>query len=773
MKTLDQYARNGAARREIIRFLWSRLGNVFRLLLVVSVCTAAEEVSLPGLEKPVEILRDRWGVPHIYAQSAGDLFFAQGWITARDRLFQIDLWRRTGTGKLAEVLGPQALGRDRIARLVRFRGDWQAEWSSYSPDAQAIATASTSGINAYIRAYIQAPGGKRPLEFRIAGYDPGLWQPEDVASRIAGLLMTRNITREVARAADIESFGLEKVQTYLPPDPLIKIEIPHGLDLAGITASILGDYNQAIGSVRFPDQGSNNWVVSGARSLTGKPLLASDPHRPVLIPSLRKTVHLVAPGWNVIGAGEPALPGIALGHNEEAAFGFTIVGIDQADLFVEKLNPANPNQYEYQGGWRNMAVASEEIAVRGEPRPRKVALRYTNHGPVIAEDPGRHRAYALHWVGSQPGSAGYLAALSLSRARNWEEFQAGAARYKIPSENLLYADRAGNIGWIAAGLAPIRKKGSGLLPVPGHTSEYEWTGFLPASRMPRLFNPPSATIATANHNILPPGYPHPLGYEWALRFRKDRIDEMLKEKTKFSIQDFQRMQQDVVSHPARIFQAILRRWQVRRQDLQPKEWDILQRLRQWDARIEAQSSEAMVFEFWLSRLPALVFGQALGARTDVRVLLSSLERTPNPHALLVSLRSTIQDLERLMGASPAEWKWGNLHTIHFRHPLGVASMHRGPIARPGDSNTVNATSSTNFKQTSGASYRQILDLSDWDKSVMTNAPGESGDPNSPHYSDLLEDWASGNYHPMPYSRKAVEAATVERIHLTPGGPARR
>ena len=735
-------------------------------LLFLSICSAAspEQVTLPGLEKPVEILRDRWGVPHIYAQSSNDLFFAQGWITARDRLFQIDLWRRTGTGKLAEVLGPEAVGRDRIARLVRFRGDWKAEWASYSPDAQAIATAFTSGINAYIKAL----GGTRPLEFRIAGYDPGLWQPEDVASRIAGLLMTRNIAREVARAADIQQFGLETVQNFLPPDPFVKIEIPHGLDVAGITASLLNDYNQAIGGVRFPDQGSNNWVISGSRSVTGKPLLANDPHRPVLIPSLRKTVHLVAPGWNVIGAGEPALPGIALGHNEEMAFGFTIVGIDQGDLFVEKLNPANPDQYEYQGKWRRMTVVSESIPVRGEERPRRVTLRFTKHGPIIAEDLGRHRAYALQWVGSLPGTAGYLAALSLSRAKNWDEFQAAAGRYKVPSENIVYADRAENIGWIAAGLAPIRKKGSGLLPVPGHTGEYEWSGYLPASEMPRLFNPPSATIATANHNILPPGYQHVLGYEWAQSFRKDRIDEMFTEKTQFSIEDFQRMQQDVVSHPARIFQAILNRWQVRKEDMQGREWEVLQHIRQWNGRIEAESVEAMVFELWMSRLPPLVFGKALGARTDWRMLLSTLARTPNPEALLAALRSSLQDLEERRGAAVSEWKWGKVHTIDFRHPLGVASMHRGPIARPGDGNTVNAASGTNFQQTSGASYRQILDVSDWDKSVMTNVPGESGDPNSPHYSDLLQDWASGKYHPMPYSRKAVEAAVEERIQLVPG-----
>ena len=463
---------------------------------------SAEDLQIPGLEKPVEVLRDQWGIPHIYAQTTDDLFFAQGFITARDRLFQIDLWRRVGTGKLAEVLGPDSIGRDRIARLVKFRGDWNAEWQAYSPDAKQIATAFTNGINAYIKSL----EGTRPLEFKIAGYDPGLWTPEDTVARIAGLLMIRNPTREVQRAQDIVRYGLDAVQKFMPPDPLIRFEIPRGLDLTGIHTGLLRDYSAAIGGVSFPEtQGSNNWVVSGARSVTGKPLLANDPHRPILIPSLRKTVHLVGPGWNAIGAGEPALPGIALGHNEDVAFGFTIVGIDQGDVYVEKLNPANPDEYEYKGQWRKMEVVREEVAVKGYAQPRQIQLRYTIHGPVIAEDLGRHRAFALKWVGSEPGSAGYMGALSLSRARNWEQFKQAAGQYKIPSENLVYADRAGNIGWIASGYAPIRKNWSGTLPVPGHTGEYEWSGYLPIDDHPIQYNPPGGAIWTANHNILPKG----------------------------------------------------------------------------------------------------------------------------------------------------------------------------------------------------------------------------------------------------------------------------
>jgi len=745
-------------------------GKWLCVLCVSVVILPAEDIALPGLKQPVEILRDRWGVPHIYAQSQEDLFFAQGYLAARDRLFQIDLWRRIGTGKLAEVLGPSMIPRDRIARLVRFRGDWNAEWQSYSPDTRQIATSFTAGINAYIRSL----NGRRPLEFRLAGYDPGLWAPEDVVARIAGLLMTRNVAREVARALDIQRFGLDTVQKYLPPDPLIPIRIPTGLNLDDITGSILRHYNDAIGGVRLPgaqsaavnwaedaEPGSNNWVVDGTLTRTGKPLLASDPHRPVVIPSLRKTVHLVGGGWNVFGAGEPALPGIALGHNEQIGFGFTIVGVDQGDLYVEKLNPANPDEYWHRGAWRKMEASRETVNIQGGP-PRTIELRYTVHGPVIHEELGRHRAFALRWVGSEPGGAGYLASIAAARARDWPEFLKSLERFKVPSENMAYADRAGNIGWAAAGLAPVRKNWSGLLPVPGDSGEYEWSGFLPFAEHPKLFNPARHFVATANHKILPLGYRHALSYEWASPFRFHRVEEMLASGGKFTVADFERMQQDVTSIPARRFQAVVRKWKP---PAGTREARLVERLLAWDARLTIDSVEASLFELWMGKMHGIVFEAPLAARIDLATLLKTMEDRHDPQTLERGLRAAIDDLERAFGPNIEDWKWGRIHTIQFRHPVDQERFHRGPVARPGDGNTVNSTSGGNFRQTNGASFRMILDFSDWDNSVMTNVPGESGDPDSPHYSNLLEDWAAGRYHPMPFTRKAVEAATVERTRL--------
>ncbi|HUQ92835.1 MAG TPA: penicillin acylase family protein [Bryobacteraceae bacterium] len=735
------------------------------LILFLTSGVRAENIALPGLQQPVEVLRDKWGVPHIYAKTTGDLFFAQGYMAARDRLFQLDLWRRINSGNLAEVQGPSALRRDRIARLVRFRGDWDKEWRTYAPDAKEIVSSFVRGINGYI----DSLHGKLPLEFRLAGYAPGKWTPEDCVARVAGLLMTRNLLKEVERAMDVRDYGLELSLKVRPLDPLIRLEVPAGLDLKPFSPEILQDYQAAIGVGRIEvEQGSNNWVIDGTRSATGKPLLANDPHRPINIPSLRKTVHLVGPGWNVIGAGEPALPGIALGHNEEVAFGFTIVGIDQADLYVERLNPANAGEYFYKGSWRKMDKIQEKVMVKGRGA-ETVDLHYTVHGPVIFEDSKNQRAYALKWVGAEPGGAGYLGALSLSRAKNWKEFLKSVANYKVPSENIVYADRAGNIGWVASGLAPIRRNWSGLLPVPGDSGDYEWSGFLRIDQHPQEYNPARHWIATANHNILPKGYGKALNYEWAAPFRHQRLVELLQGDRKLSTADFERMQQDVTSVAAKQFQQVLRKHAAAAKAPMKEIYD---RMLRWDARMSADSVEAMIFSVWMARLPEFLVDSPIASRMEPATTLRLLDTEKDDRALRLAYDRTLLHLEKTLGKDRKQWQWGKVHTIQFEHPLRVpakyaAQFHRGPIPRPGDGNTVNAASGTNFRQTNGGSYRQIIDVSDWDRSVMTNVPGESGDPQSPHYSDLLEDWAAGRYHPSPYSRKAVEEATTERIQLIP------
>jgi penicillin amidase len=707
-------------------------------LLASTLCAAPVRVA--GLEKQVEILRDKWGVPHIYASTEHDLFFSQGYITARDRLFQIDLWRRAGTGKLAEVLGPSAVERDTLARAVNFRGDWNAEWAAYGGGTRAIVTAFTDGINAYIKGL----GGKLPPEFALAGYAPGLWAPEDCLSRVAGLTMTGNLNREVTHALDVQRLGLQAALRNMRLDPPVALEIPCGLDLSSITSDILRAYRETTGPVRLStEQGSNNWVVDGTMTATGRPMLANDPHRPVQLPSLRKTVHLVGPGWNAIGSGEPGLPGIALGHNETIAFGFTIVGIDQQDLYVETVNPGNAAEYRYRGEWKKFESEQQKIAIKGQAA-RAVTLRYTVHGPVIYEDASRRKAYALRWVGSEPGTAGYLAGLSLARAKNWDEFRAAMERYKVPGENLVYADTKGNIGWQVGGLTPIREGFTGLLPVPGDEGRYEWKGYRKSAELPFEFNPARHYIATANHNILPAGYTVPLGYDgWATPYRIDRIREMLGRGGKFNLDDFVRMQQDVTSLAARAFQKMISVWTPQANARGAR---YVAEVKRWDAVLRADSRPALVYEVWRATLPA----------GDI-----------NRDQLQTSLDAALDKIEAQFGKDPAGWQWGKLHQLTLAHPTGNRTWQLGPVARPGDGNTVNATSGANFRQTNGASWREVLDVGDWDRSLMTNVPGESGDPTSKHYSDLLADWAAGRYHPMPFTRKAVEAAMEERIILRP------
>ncbi|MES1244126.1 MAG: penicillin acylase family protein [Acidobacteriota bacterium] len=747
-------------------------------------------LAVAGLARPVTVLRDPWGIPHIYAESQDDLFFAQGFVAAQDRLFQMEVWRRTAEGRLAEILGPKLVERDRVARLLRYRGDMEAEYASYAPDAKAIVSAFVRGVNAYIETVRDRP----PVEFELAGFRPEPWTPEVCLSRLASLGVTGYATYEVARALLIREMGLEAAAELFPPEPYAPLQVPEGLDLALVDPKAIAAFLAAGGAVSFaaPDrkEGSNNWVVDGALSATGKPLLANDPHRAIGVPSLRWMVHLVGPGWNVIGAGEPALPGVAAGHNDRVGFGFTIVGIDQQDLYVEEINPENPDEVRSprsKDRWVPMRVERETIRVKGA-EPVAVELRFTEHGPVIFEDPARHRAWALRWVGSEPGTAGYLGSLSLNRARSWPEFLKALERWKVPSENLLYADVDGNVGWKVAGLTPVRKGWHGLLPVPGD-GRYEWQGFLPAAELPQDFNPARHFLATANHNILPPAYPRELGYDWAPPFRFERIVETLSQPgRRFTSEDFQRLQHDDVSRPAREFVDLLVQG-VQRQgaDAELKPW--IERLAKWDRAFSKDSGEAALYVLWMDRLPDAAFKERVPAAVwpVVSNALSSdnllrLLREPSPRwfgedaragrdaALLSSLREAVAEARKRLGDDPAAWRWGALHRTSFRHPLTDQDpLFELPVFEMGGGNDVvhvtggGPDHTVNF----GASFREILDVADWDRSVATSVPGQSGQPLSPHYADLLPLWAAGKYFPLLYSRERIEAESKERLILEP------
>jgi penicillin G amidase len=741
-------------------------------------------IKTPGLKRPVNVLRDRWGVAHIYAQNQHDLFFAQGFVAAQNRLFQMELWKRSGQGRLAEVLGPSALQRDINARLLGYRGDMKAEYESYSPDTQSILEAFTSGINAYIATRLAPAGPGLPLEFQLAGFKPEPWKPTDCLNRMAAFSMTGNAFAELEHAEAVQAAGADAASLLFDFDPQVKLDPAPRSDFSGLSKKLL---RNLIGSdtrtefPRHPVEGSNNWTVSGKLTTTGKPILANDPHRVIAEPSLRYMVHLVAPGWDVIGAGEPGLPGVALGHNQNIAWGFTIFGLDQQDLYLEDLNPDDPSQYKTANGWEPMQIRKETFGVGGG-KTVEVDLKFTRHGPVLWEDD--KRALALRWVGAEPGTAGYLGSLAIDRAQNWKEFEAAMPRWKVPSENIVYADRAGNVGEHSTGLAPLRKRWTGLLPVPG-MSGHEWSGFVPNAKLPQHFNPPQGFIATANHKMIPDNYPYKVGYSWAPPYRFQRITQVLQQArlgNKLDVAAMQRLQSDVHSLPAVQLIALLR--VATAQQASP---DATKMLLSWNGNVDRNSAAAALYEVWLRivtretmKLAIPPAAQAMMEDWSPHQVLTFLQGMPQDVAsrrdslLSNSLAEAWEKMEKLQGPDSNKWSWGEMHHVRFRHPLdqipdAAALTDPAPVSRPGDEYTVNATGypDNSFDQTSGASYREILDLSDWDHSVAVNVPGQSGQPGSPHYSDLLPLWSEGKYFPLVYSRNAVEKEATDKLTLEP------
>ncbi|HYL62939.1 MAG TPA: penicillin acylase family protein [Candidatus Methylomirabilis sp.] len=746
-------------------------------------------LNVHGLQSAVRVQRDRWGVAHIFAQNEHDLFFAQGFVVAQDRLFQMELWKRSGQGRLAEILGASAVQRDINARLLRYRGDMEAEYKSYAPDTKEILEAFTAGINAYIEE-IQKPGGiGLPLEFQIAGFKPEPWKPEDCLNRMAAYSMTMNAGSELQHAQMVAMLGADKASSLFEFDPPVKLDPAPGIDFAGLSPAILenlvgSDVRMDFHGARL--EGSNNWTVSGALTASGKPLLANDPHRVIAEPSLRYIVHLVAPGWDVIGAGESGLPGVAVGHNEKIAWGFTIFGLDQQDLYLSELNPADPEQYKTEHGWQRMEVKTETIGVRGGD-PVTVKLKFTRHGPVLWED-GK-RALALRWVGADPGTAGYLGSLALDRAESWTEFEDAMARWKVPSENIVYADRDGNIGEHSTGLAPLRKNWTGLLPVP-ENGGYDWTGFVPNSELPHTYNPASGFIATANHKMIPENYRYSVGFSWGSPERFLRISQVLgdaaKNARKLRVADMENLQNDVVSLPARELQALLKHAAGSTSD------SVTKLLLDWDCALSTDSSAATLYEFWVGELRDAVTKLVVPPEAQKAAGRISLPRTvrelshprahefgPQPEGardalLLESLKSAERKLTAKLGSDPGNWAWGKLHRVVFNHSLDVsdaaaALFDRGPYARPGDGYTVNATAfaASSFLQLAGASYREIFDLSDWDNGVGVNVPGQSGQPGSSHYDDLLPLWTNGQYFPLRFTKPAVDRDTTDVLELKP------
>lgn len=784
------------------------------LLLLLSISTAYSQ-SIPGIQQPVEISKDQWGINHIYAKNEHDLFFAQGYMAAQDRLFQLELWRRQATGTVAELLGPQEVKRDIGTRLFRFRGDLNKELLHYHPHGPQIVRAFVAGINAYITEILKTPE-KLPFEFKVLNTKPQLWTPEVVISRHQALAY--NVRDELNNGRLVKLIGADKLRElqWFHPQPIVSTTQPAQPDLTlrvngdELFQPILelyeafrlplkfqgrptkADEDEAYVTPKTTDEindwfdvekqyvGSNNWIISGNKSASGYPMLANDPHRAQSTPSLRYWVHLNAPGWNVIGAGEPTLPGVSIGHNDYGAWGLTIFETDNEDLYVYEINPANSNQYRYKGRWESMKTLTETISVK-DGKPVNATLKYTRHGPVVFEDKAHHKAYAVRAGWLDIGNSPYLASLRMNQARNWAEFRQACTYSRLPGENMIWADRTGTIGWQAVGLAPIRKNFTGLVPVPGD-GRFEWSGYLPIQQLPNKVNPPEGYVATANNNLTPTNFPHrnAIGWTWSSPSRAHRIEEVLNDGKRKTMTDFMALQADYLSIPARTLVPLL-------QNLfspENRTEQAVSYLRRWDYKLNPSSVAAAIYVAWEEQLKRAIYEQNVpqSARAYLKSIPSKrvidallIPTAARDSLLLLCMDRAVADLTKRLGSDMDDWSYGQRKNKHITitHPLSdlvdkamQTKINLGPVARGGYAETVNATG-PNLNQTHGATFRILVDTEDWDKTLGINSPGQSGNPDSPHYRDLFPIWADNNYFPAYFSKEKVKSVAESTIILKP------
>jgi len=775
--------------------------------------TDGDQLHIAGLQEPVEIIRDDWGINHIYAKNQHDLFFAQGYAAAKDRLFQFEIWRRQATGTVAEILGEKELNRDIGTRLFKYRGDINQEMNHYHDNGADIIKAYTNGVNAYIDEILSTPD-QLPIEFKILNIVPEKWTPEVVISRHQGLL--GNIDQELNTARAIVKLGEEKVKDlnwFHPKDPNLSIDpsinqellFDNILELYNAyrkpvqfkKSDILPEYRNSVdenelAAINKPKEddfsiGSNNWVVDGKLMADGNSYMANDPHRTIAVPSLRYMVHLVAPEWNVIGGGEPEIPGISIGHNEYGAWGLTIFRTDGEDMYVYELNPNNKKQYLYKGEWKDMNTISETIKVKGSDDVN-VELLYTQHGPVSYVDSVNNKAYAIRCAWLEPGGSPYLASLRMDQAKTWEEFREACNYSHIPGENMVWADKNGTIGWQSVGIAPIRKNFSGLVPVPGD-GRYEWDGYLPIIEKPNTLNPAHGFFATANQNVTPADYEHwnAIGFSWSDPFRGDRIEEVLGSGNKLTMDDMKSLQVDNYSIPASILVPLLLDLPI-----SGKMAEIRNRLRGWDFKLDKNSIEAAIYVAWENEISTLARDRFIPEPAKDLIGWIQMKKIidwiiepdnrfgSNPvqgrdRFLADAFNQGVESLEGTLGEDISNWQYGQEKFKHsyMAHALGAlvkdeikAKLDIGPLPRGGNGYTPGSTSGNN-RQSSGASFRIIVNTGNWDAAIGTNGPGQSGNPDSPFYSNLFEPWAKDQYFPVYYTRKKVEDATFNRTLLNP------
>jgi penicillin amidase len=726
-------------------------------------------LALPDLAAPVEILRDAYGIPHIFAASIDDAYFGLGFVHAQDRLWQMEMNRRIGSGRLAEVLGKGALDTDRFLRTLGVRRAAEASLRHYDAESRQQLDAYAAGVNAFL-----AAGPVLPPEFWILRTTPEPWSAVDslVWVKMMAWDLGQNWRDELLRMQLARTLPAARIQEFLPPYPGdAPVKLP---DLKALYGGLAVEPVQTSAA---PGGGaSNSWAVAGARSASGKPLLANDPHLALTAPAVWYFAQLHAPGLDAIGATLPGVPGVLIGRNQRIAWGFTASGADVQDLYLEKLD----SQFDQR---------EEIIKVKGGEDER-ITVRVSRHGPVISdasqsvlEAVPRGHALALAWTALAEDDLTLQAALRLAQSSNWQEFLSALREIHAPQQAITYADVDGNIGFIAAGRVPLRKSTNdlkGLAPAPGWDARYDWAGYVPFDELPRAYNPASGAIVAANHKIVPQGYSHHITSEWQAPYRARRIEELLGATPAHSVQSFSRMQMDVVSLAARDFLPFMK--------------SKTKRFENWNGEMSAERPEPLLFTAWSRELARAIYADELGdafrGNWGQRAFFLSNVLATQSHwcddvrtrpvetcddALSRSLERAETDLHARYGA---EWKWGEAHVARQRHrPFTrepwLAKLFDIRVPTPGDSYTVNAgrvdfnDDAEPYANRHAASLRAIYDLADPQASLYIHSGGQSGNRFSAHYRSLTAAWARGDYVPMVSERRRLEAAGVQRLVLTP------
>lgn len=806
-----------------------KIRKILFLVLAAALCAAANSfqlpraaaqqnsrtINVPGLHARITIRRDERGIPYIEATNDEDLYFAQGYVTANDRLWQMDYMRRVARGELSEILGAGpnnlALDQDKQHRTLGFGQEVEKELAQTSPQTRAILESYARGVNAYIASLEPK---SMPPEFQILQYKPRQWTAADslLPIKLFAEALSTSWRLDVMREA-LAALPADKRAALMPEisplDVLVvgkdtkkqnaSVPAPDGSSISTeLLAAVAKDQDvasQALERIGLYAEGlaaSNNWVVSGKHTVSGKPLLANDPHLAASAPSIWHMVHLSAPGVRVAGVTAPGLPGVVIGHNDRIAWGFTNVGPDVQDLYLEKFDPANPHRYMTPQGWRDAEVRNEEIKVRkgftsSEADIISFPVIVTRHGPIILERDSK--SYALRWTALDPQANNADSSYLVAKARNWKEFTEAMRSFAAPTQNAVYADVDGHIGYYAAGIVPIRKSGDGSVPYDGATDAGEWTGWIPFDKMPHVYDPPNGIIVTANQRIVGTDYPYFLTHSWAQPYRARRIWDLLNQKPKLTTDDFRKIQGDVTSNALASFAhdtARLIKPGIPADD--QKQREAVDALEKWNGEVNAESSVApLAFQmraaFRLRILTAAlgpdlikVYGWANFESTLDRLMREQpkqwLPTQFNSYADL--LRACYGDARQILtknvGADESKWKWGEMQKIRFPHPLSVAPLVGLQFTIPPfPQNGVGSLGAT-VNVGSNVSMRLIADPSDWDQTQHGITLGESGVPSNPHWKDQLDDWRNVTPRAFPFTKAAVESATKDVLILDPARP---